>query len=106
MKPVQLNLFQECEISQTDEKITKAANEILSALNDGRKVKYEPHYYFQEGGLIVLMAVNKHKESVFNILDFEGKTPDGLSSCWRSVQHIKHDLATISIKDQTNKQTI
>lgn len=88
----QLNLFEEYEIEQENEKLTISANNLLQALNDGMKVKYEPHYYFQEGNLIVLMAVNKQKEAVFNILDLEGKTPDGFSACWRNLEHIKQDL--------------
>jgi len=96
----QLNLFHEYEIDQKNEKITNAANAILAALNDGMKVKYEPHYYFQEGNYIVLMAVNKHKESVFNILDLDGKIPIGFSACWRNLEHIKHELITLN---KTNK---
>lgn len=88
----QLNLFQEYEIEQENEKLTTAANDLLEALNDGMKVKYEPHYYFQEGNLIVLMAVNKNKEAVFNILDLEGKIPESFSVCWRNLEHIKSDL--------------
>jgi len=88
----QLNLFEQYEIDQKNEKLSKAADAILAALNDGMKVKYEPHYYFQEGNFIVLMAVNKNKESVFNILDLDGNIPNGFSSCWRNLEHIKQDL--------------
>lgn len=88
----QLNLFEQYEIDQKNEKLSKAADAILAALNDGMKLKYEPHYYYQEGNFIVLMAVNKNKESVFNILDLDGKTPDGMSACWRNLEHIKQDL--------------
>ena len=88
----QLNLFHQYEMDQKDEKLSKAADDILAALNDGMKIKYEPHYYFQEGDLIVLMAVNKHKEAVFNILNLEGNVPDGFSACWRNLEHIKQDL--------------
>lgn len=89
---IQLNLFTEYEIDQKNEKLSNAANAILAALNDGQKEKYEPHYYFQEGNYIVLMAVNKHKESVFNILDLDGNVPNGFSACWRNLEHIKQDL--------------
>jgi len=88
----QLNIFAEYEIDQKNEKLSNAANSILAALNDGQKDKYEPHCYFQEGNYIVLMAVNKHKEAVFNILDLDGKTPNGFSACWRNLEHIKQDL--------------
>jgi hypothetical protein len=88
----QLNLFEQYEIDQKNEKLSKAASDILAALNDGMKVKYEPHYYFQEGNFIVLMAVNKNKESVFNILDLDGNVPNGFSACWRNLEHIKQDL--------------
>lgn len=88
----QLNLFEELENALKDELLSKKAIELLDALNDGMKVKYEPHYYFQEGKLIVLIAVNKFKDSIYNILDLDGKTPDGFSACWRSLSHIKQDL--------------
>ena len=88
----QLNLFDEYEIDQKNEKLSKAADDLLEALNEGMKVKYEPHYYFQEGDKIVLMAVNKDKDVVFNILDLDGKTPAGFSACWRNLEHIKQDL--------------
>lgn len=88
----QLNLFTEYEIDQKNEKLSNAANAILAALNDGQKDKYEPHYYFQEENYIVLMAVNRHKEAVFNILDLDGNVPNGFSACWSNLEHIKQDL--------------
>ncbi|MBP1222623.1 hypothetical protein [Flavobacterium sp. 1355] len=98
----QLNLFTEYEIEEKNEKLSQAADEILAALNDGMKVKFEPHYYFQDGGLIILMAVNKLKVSVFNILDLDGNVPDGFTSCWRNIQHIKQDLTKYNCKYETN----
>jgi hypothetical protein len=95
---IQLNLFTEYEIDQKNENLSRAANEILAALNDGMKVKYEPHYYFQEGNLIVLMAVNKFKDAVFNILDLDGKVPQEFSSCWRNLEHIRKDLNILKPK--------
>lgn len=95
----QLNLFTEYEIDQKNEKLSNAANAILAALNDGMKVKYEPHYYFQEGNYIVLMAVNKNKESVFNILDLDGNTPKGISSCWMGLSSLKQELIILNKKD-------
>lgn len=89
----QLNLFHEVEIEEVNEKLSKAANDILAALNEGMKDKYEPHYYYQEKDLVILMAVNKHKESVFNVLDLEGKTPNGFSACWRGLGHIKINIS-------------
>lgn len=94
----QLNIFHEYEIDQRNEKLSRAADKILEAVNDGIKFKYEPHYYFQEGNFIVLMAVNKNKESIFNILDLEGNTPDGISSCWMNLQSLKHELITLNKK--------
>ncbi|MBF7090478.1 hypothetical protein IUY40_02820 [Flavobacterium sp. ALJ2] len=88
----QLNLFKEYELDQRNEKLSLAADEILAALNDGMKVKYKPHYYFQEGDLIVLMVVNKFKDAVFNILDLDGNVPKEFGSCWRNLHHIKQDL--------------
>lgn len=91
----QLNLFEQYEIDKANEKLSTAADRILNALNEGRKIKYDPHFYFQEGGYIVLMAVNKFKDAVFNILDLYGNIPKDLTSNWRNIQHIKQDLIKI-----------
>lgn len=91
---MQLSLFENKEIHPVDEFLTQKANVLLEALNEGRKSKeqYQPLYYFQEDDKIVLIAGNKEKKIVCNILDLKGNTPDGFSACWRSVNHIKQEL--------------
>lgn len=90
---MQLSIFDILEpIINPDDIITKKANNLLEALNEGRKKKeiYAPHYYWQENGNIILMAVNPQKDAVFNIIDGKtGKTPEGFSACWRNFEHIK-----------------
>lgn len=93
---MQLSLFDILEPKQTvEEIITNKANQLLEALNDGRKKKdfYLPHFYWQENGNIILMAVNPEKDTMFNIIDGQtGKTPEGFSACWRNLHHIKQEL--------------
>lgn len=99
---MQLSIFDNLEsIKNPDDIITEKANNLLEQLNDGRKKKefYIPHYYWQENGNIVLMAVNSEKDIMFNIIDgTTGKTPDGFSACWRNLQHIKKELTQNQIK--------
>lgn len=91
---MQLSLFDNQDIKPVNEFLTEKANALLEALNEGRKPRdeYWPQYYFQTGNMIVLIASNKEKNVVCNIIDLEGKTPDGFSACWRTPAHIIHEL--------------
>ncbi len=93
---MQLTIFDQLEpIQDPSDIITQKANDLLFALNDGRKKKdlYLPQYYWHENGNIVLMACNREKHVVFNIIDgTTGETPANFSSCWRNLEHIKNDL--------------
>lgn len=93
---MQLSIFDYLEeIKNPDDIITEKANKLLEVLNDGRKNKdfYAPHFYWQENGNIVLMAVNKEKDILFNIINGKtGETPEGFSACWRNLYHIKQEL--------------
>lgn len=91
---MQLSLFDNQDLRPVDDLLTEKANALLEALNEGRKPKdeYQPQYYFQTGEMIVLIAANKEKNVVCNIIDLEGKTPEGFSACWRNAHHIKQEL--------------
>ena len=93
---MQLSIFDVLEeIRDPEDIITEKANLLLEALNEGLKTKdkYLPHYYFQENGNIVLIAVNKEKDVVCNIIEGKtGETPKDFSACWRNVEHIKQEL--------------
>jgi len=84
-----------------DQLIDQRANDLLDALNDGRKPKdmFLPQYCFKEGTKSVYIASNKEKQVVFNVLDENGNTPDGFSANWRTLPHILDDL---KIKKFTN----
>jgi len=86
----QLNL-----LDAFDESIViENANILIDMLNDGlpKKDLYYGNIHFKYKGLWVLMAQNKNKDAVFNILDDKGKTPNGFNACWRSINHIKHEI--------------
>lgn len=89
--PNQLNIFDLPELNR-DEILTEKANELLELLNDGRKDKYLPQYYFQENGYIVLIACNKANDKLFNVLDLEGNTPFGFSSNWRIFSEVQKEI--------------
>lgn len=90
----QLSLFPNHEFVPINENLSNKANKLLDALNDGRneKEKFHPQFYFQEKQFIVLIASNKKKEMVCNILDLDGNIPSDFSACWRSADHIKQEL--------------
>lgn len=88
MENNQLTLF------DNDYILTEKANDLLNALNDGLKPKemYSPVIYSQLNNLIVLVAQNKANDTLFNILDVDGKTPAGMSACWRIYSEFVKDI--------------
>ena len=74
--------------------LSNKANDLLEALNDGRKKSelYEPTHYKQLNDLVLLIAQNKQKDTLFNVIDINGKTPVGFSACWRIAQHARQEL--------------
>jgi hypothetical protein len=89
---MQLNIFEQHESDLIDQRITESANNLLVMLNDGQKDKYEPQFYYQEQDKIVLIASNKHKNMVCNVIDMQGNAPNGFSANWRTFSHIKEEL--------------
>jgi len=94
----QLGLFDFVE-PDYDEIIDKKANDLLDMLNEDRKIKFEPEYTTQIGPYIVLIAANKNKEILFNVIDIYGNMPVNFSANWRSASHVKQELLE-NIKNQ------
>lgn len=67
---------------------------LLNLLNEGSKKRdfFEPINYAQIEDLIVLMAENKEKEKLFNVIDLKGNIPKGFSVNWRIANHVKSEL--------------
>lgn len=92
---MQLTIFDQLDQEEADDLITEKANNLLILLNDGvhKKERYEPHYYFLEKKHIVLIAINRNKDLLFNVIDAtNGNVPENFSACWRNWQHIKQEL--------------
>lgn len=80
------NLFSEIQLQK--------ATDLLSLLNDDLKPqeKYLPIGVCERKGFEIYACINKDREVLFNILDFEGNIPPGFSVNWRIYQHIKQEL--------------
>lgn len=92
-KPIinQLGLFDFVE-PDYNQLVNQRANDLLDLLNDGRKVKFEPQQTAQLGEYIILIASNKNKETLFNVIDIYGKTPKEFAVNWRSANHVRQEL--------------
>lgn len=91
---MQLSLFPDHELHPVDAMLTERANNLLEMLNEGRneKERYWPQFYFQERDMVVLIAADRNRNMLCNIIDRNGNTPEGFSACWRTAQHIRHEL--------------
>lgn len=78
----QLSLFTEIE----QEAFRKTADALLDLLNLDAKLKdfYQIEYYYQHKNLFVLIACNREKKPVCNVVDSDGKIPDGFCWNWRN----------------------
>lgn len=97
----QLSLFTEIG----SEYFRIGADALLDAVNLGykEKDKYKIHYYYQHENLFVLIASNKDKKIICNIVDENGKVPAGFCVCWRIHQHIIQELETKNTKTNENR---
>jgi hypothetical protein len=68
-------------------------NRLLEMLNENRKVLYFIHEEIVLNDLIIFSVKNKDNDFLFNILNSDGRTPKTMSVNWRSISHIKQDLA-------------
>lgn len=89
----QLNLFDSVLIDY-DQLVTDKANELLDLLNMDLKPKdkYQSEYYFQIEEYIVLIACNRLKEIVCNVVDIYGNIPKDFSVNWRNFAHIQEEI--------------
>jgi hypothetical protein len=81
--------------------LTKEVKSLEYALNEQRKPKdrYVITMYTQinnEYLIICARHINEKYFELFNVLDINGKTPNGFSANWRHVQHIIKDFKEIS----------
>lgn len=89
----QLTLFTQ-DIFYEDEVFTKA-NELLALLNDGLKPKecWQAEHILKYNEYYIFSAVrNNPKTQVWNVLNEEGKTPEGFEVNWRIFPHILKNL--------------
>lgn len=86
----QLSLFNQ----QGAEFFRMGADALLDAVNLDRKPKdkYQIEYYYQHEKLFVLIAVNREKDIICNVVDENGNIPDGFCVCWRIHPHILQEL--------------
>ena len=86
----QLSLFNQ----QGAEYFRTGANSLLDMLNLDLKPKekYQIEYYYQHENLFVLIASNKEKNIICNVVDENGNIPDGFCVCWRIHPHILQEL--------------
>lgn len=99
----QLSLFSE----KVGEYFRIGADALIDAVNLGQKPKdhYKIQYYYQHDNLFVLIATNKEKKVICNIVDENGKVPDGFCVCWRIHQHIIQELQTKNIKNESKSKS-
>lgn len=88
--PDQLALFKDVG----SEYFRIGADALIDALNLDRKPKdqYKIQYYYQHENLFVLIAANREKNIICNIVDENGKVPKGFCVCWRVHQYILQEL--------------
>lgn len=88
--PNQLSLFNDVK----EDAFRKTAEELLDLLNDGVKPKdhYRIEYYYEHLDMFVLIACNREKNIVCNVVDINGKIPKDFCVNWRSHNHIFHEL--------------
>ncbi len=90
MNSNQLSLFSEIG----SEYFRTGANELLDLLNLDRKTKdlYQIEYYYQHENLFVLIACNRQKQPVCNVVDENGKVLKGFCVNWRIHKHVLDEL--------------
>lgn len=99
----QLNLFEQPQQVKGIPKsinitASEKANLLLETLNEDIKPKnhYQPHYTYQEKGIIVLIAINPDKDVLCNAIEAStGNTPNGFIANWRHIDHVKKELLTL-----------
>lgn len=87
---LQLSLFTEIE----EYAFRKTANELIDLLNIDRKAKecYRIEWYYKHDDKYILIACNREKNIVCNVVDENGKVPNGFDVCWRLHRFILQEL--------------
>ena len=93
---MQLSLTTIFDNQAKNEILSQKALDLLNALNDGEKKRYEPFAYLQLDKLILLIA-KREKDYLFNLIDLDGNCPENMSSCWRVGSVVRNDLDEISL---------
>lgn len=88
--PNQLSLFEEIK----EELFRKKADGLLNLLNMDLKPKdqYIIHYYYTHKDLYILIASDRHKHIVCNMVNDKGEVPSNFSVNWRTHNHILQEL--------------
>ncbi len=94
-------------MSQTtifDSIIETTADELLDLLNMDRKPKeiYHPQYFAKVGNYTVVIVAKSKTDVLGNIIDQDGKIPDGFCVNWRILSIIKQDLKELK-NDKNNR---
>lgn len=65
---------------------------IINLLNEGRKKPYNLHSSIQfKDKEVIILCVESEADRLYNIVDFNGKTPNGLSANWRIARDVFND---------------
>lgn len=88
----QLSLFDKFK----EEAFREKADGLLNLLNMDLKPKdkYLINYYYTHKDLYILIASDRNKHIVCNIVDEKGLVPIDFSANWRSHSHILQELKT------------
>lgn len=90
MNNPQLTLFTE----KGSEYFRAGADALLEAVNLGvkKKEQYQIEYYYSHKDVFVVIAVNKEKNIICNVVDQNGNIPKGFSVNWRIHSMVVDDL--------------
>jgi hypothetical protein len=93
---MQLSLNKQFDNQAKDDHLSQKALDLLNALNEGEKKRYEPFAYEQINQVILLIA-KRENDYLFNLIDLDGNCPLNMSSCWRTSAVVREDLDGIII---------
>lgn len=77
---------------------TVCVSGIIGLLNDGRKKPYKLHSSIQfKDKEIIILCVECEGNRLYNIVDFNGKTPNGFSANWRIARDVFNDAGILAL---------
>lgn len=82
------------QLSIFEANLKQKAIELLNAVieTDNRKNRTTDLAIIKINANLYLLASQINGSKVFNLVDYFGKTPNGMSANWRNFEHIKHEL--------------